>query len=71
MKRDPRIEPKVGDRLRDGNIHVAVTSVDRAIHYTLVQHRSTGINATPMVCDMTKKSWRWWAKDAEVIHAAD
>lgn len=69
-ERDPRVNPKPGDVLRDGVHRISVTTVDRQIRYTLTRSNGYGINAIPMHCHMAKKSWREWAKNAEVIDAA-
>ena len=66
--RDPRVDPKLGDVLRkDGRDRTVQKCVsygpfrDVDIHYYCDRHS----------CSIFLRNWRKWAKDAEVLHAAD
>ena len=68
--RDPRKDPMPGDELEKRNVrwttHREVQVVmNRAVRYVELGDYYHTIN------DCVLKSWRKWAKDAEVLHAAD
>jgi len=63
--RDPRRDPKPGDVLRVGP-KITVVSVP-----LLVGRMSWRSSDCPGVRRSTRTDWREWAKNAEVIHAAD
>lgn len=77
MKRDPRIEPKAGDRLRDVN--------EPARDFVRKVERVTGARVGPArirrvvyhhqyynwAASCSLATWRRWAKTAEVLHCAE
>lgn len=67
MKRDPRVDPKVGDVLRKGRVETTVTAVGHG--------RVAGVTFHPQFypreVGSTLVRWRALKRDAEVIHAAD
>lgn len=67
-KRDPRVNPKAGDVLRRGKETRVVERVDmgKARTKCTVVSRPYPWSGYP-----NTDQWRRWAKDAEVIHAAD
>ena len=73
--RDPRIDPKPGDKIRVGEGSLAqyatVMEVAGRIHYKMIQPNGPSmIYRTPMLCITNKAGWCRWARNAEVIHAA-
>lgn len=71
-ERDPRRDPKVGDVLAKNGKDRKVTEIIGPIHkgYSVrmrVEYVGTGVSSP----DVTLRSWRSWAKDAEVTSRAD
>lgn len=60
--RDPRVDPKAGDRIAKGKLTRRVTEVQRSEIWYL--NRNDGLNK----CWIS--TWREWARKAEVLHAA-
>lgn len=63
QKRDPRLDPKPGDVLRHALCKrvTVVELCDQRMAYEVWEN----------AFDTTLGQWRQWAKDAEVIHAAE
>lgn len=67
MKRDPRVDPKLGDVLQTEKFRRTVERIaDGYIYY-----RRRGIDLTGYHNRTKIGGWMRWAKNAEVIHAAD
>lgn len=68
-KRDPRIDPRMRDELKRSWLcrKVIAISPDGRIRFYQRQG-AQWLNGTFTV---TQEEWQQWAKDAEVIHAAD
>ncbi len=65
--RDPRREPKAGDVLRQGT-EVRLVSLEREFPVKgLVWYKT----ASEDRCNCYVENWERWAKDAEVLNAAD
>lgn len=63
-ERDPRLEPRKGDRLRQPNSesYREVLGVSDMVHFQ--------VSSTTLMYHAGMASWRKWAKNAEVIHRA-
>lgn len=64
--RDPRVEPKDGDVLRKDGAERHVFRIRKSGGNWFDVYYGGGRR-----CRCTDSTWRAWAKDAEVIHAAD
>ncbi len=65
-KRDPRVEPRPEDILHIGGTYRHVRRYKRGVSFwQRIGNRSWTLENVPMA------EWREWAKNAEVIHAAD
>ncbi len=61
-KRDPRVEPRVGDQLKNGRQWRQVSGIVPGVRYMTNSGKDKWV---PMY------TWQSWAKNAEVLHAAD
>ena len=70
MKRDPGVEPKAGDVLTVPGITREVTERigKRGGTVEFDQQDFAGVH---YYCTLTLRTWRKWAKNAEVIHCAE
>ncbi len=72
MQRDPRVDPRVGDVLRkkyQGRLFEARGYIEREVSEV---DDPDVCYVGPDVCEprVSIRSWRRWAKNAKVIHAA-
>lgn len=72
-KRDPRVDPKAGDILQkkyQGQYFESRSTYARQVD-EVDDGKVTYVGENVCAPTMSLKSWRRWAKNAEVIHAAD
>lgn len=62
--RDPRTDPKPGDVVRNGLTRDVSFSGARTVAWRYLENPG-------FVSTSTHKTWRKWAKNAEVLHHAD